>query len=621
MQVELPKERPPTTLHLFNFSQKQTDISQDAFRRTRRLMNEFSNVADSIERSNVATQNRLQRLIEVGKDLDSHEVALLSSQTYSAFFLKLREELILNPPHIGENEFMDFFYKCVDINLVIGHKRDKEVEAIVNQMSDNIPSWFNGDIRRWKLFLVDHSTFPQYLNSEHISGQKKLKKSGRIAADDAKLLGLVVRGETPDWMEKEGFPNISEVEAEMEEDRFERLRGFDEARKAEAQIRKIHQYQEDINKKSLLWIEKRKDTAFPSINEFPNIVTYIWVVSGYGKLDTKDKAIEDLTSLEIMAHIKTNTGSDTILRSLEVLPSQPLLGKEFVALWIENYLINEGIVTSTQNSLTKQTISTLSSMLKGYDEIKKEDIPKKLYYEVRPLVALLSDSEKQYLRELMEDSVGNTTEYIIWEFAEAISARLKTAQSDINEQQTKTAIKHLGEFTQKWLRKNYEWAYQQLKSSVRSSFEADQSATSISRIEEAEAVIKSDSETDDTMEIAIQGNLSGWKLYLLPEIDVDTLEPVELSGNDLAAKQKWLEDYISVNKVSHDGKISSLINAIDWLVTVPQETEQIRMYKDVKGRRYKKLKRGGMRILYQLSTEDKTIQFHPHKKKDWSYGF
>lgn len=53
---------------------------------------------------------------------------------------------------------------------------------------------------------------------------------------------------------------------------------------------------------------------------------------------------------------------------------------------------------------------------------------------------------------------------------------------------------------------------------------------------------------------------------------------------------------------------------------MPTEMEQVVPTIIVKGEEWKKIKRGSVRILYQMDPESRVVVFFVHQKKDWSYN-
>lgn len=632
--VERGGNRPPTTLHLFTFDKQQTDTSRSVLQKTDQFTREYLTARSSLERFTTTVNVRLRRLIDLGYQLITQKEELMSSQTLGDVFLKLHSEMLKHDPQLTDTEFMDLFLKLAKIATKISpisstritndglRRNDAKITEIINKTAGEPPQWFKGTMSEWRLFIDDRSLFMWYLNPDFILSNTCAPGLTGKKALEAGLKGFVQSGFEPDWMDDDQMPNLDDVRAENIEDRKEWERVMREIKAISEQTKLLQEKDSSKFHKAIIWFERRKNQLLSQTKNLPDIVAYAYFMQNKVEYDLKPKEIIKLSSNQLSD--RAVPGAKVLDRFFRKVESQTavLSNTEFVALWIEKQMIDDGLITSTQGPLSPPQTEMVSNFFLD-DATARVNLPKKLLFEIRPLANLLTENERQYLTNLAQDSVGAPCEYLIWELAELISPHLQ-AQQQFADKQTHTAANHLREHAIRWIRQNYNWAFANLRSSLSQNAliveepKRPEDATEAEPVQETNLL---DIEDQDTIENALQGNLSGWQLFFIPDIDSSNIRNIEIKGDSLEERQQQLENIVRAHKVSITGKVSSIVDAIDWLVVVPQEVEQIRMHKDVRGERYKKLKRGAMRILYQLNPDERVIKFHLHKKKGWSYGF
>ncbi|CAN5185387.1 hypothetical protein BH09PAT1_BH09PAT1_1210 [soil metagenome] len=214
-----------------------------------------------------------------------------------------------------------------------------------------------------------------------------------------------------------------------------------------------------------------------------------------------------------------------------------------------------------------------------------------------------------------------------------VGQRITETRDEPRSKPLAITLDHTKKFRKKWLRDNWEWVYSQTKEGIqhqRERLATRQHVTIFQKsnneqIVHAEALpAKAEQFTEETnQEIAAlaAGNLSGWKIYYAHDrrTDADHLEL--LPGESMEEREEALSNFIGTNNISCNIKPGSIVNALDWLVEVPDGVEQLRHKKTVGKEEFKKIKRGDVRLLYKVDRDEQKIVFFIHQKKAYSYHF
>ncbi|MFH0936881.1 MAG: hypothetical protein V1808_01150, partial [Candidatus Daviesbacteria bacterium] len=314
--------------------------------------------------------------------------------------------------------------------------------------------------------------------------------------------------------------------------------------------------------------------------------------------------------------------------------------KEAIALWIDKNLRTGGIIKEAKDTVDLKSIK-LIGLLFEFDSAKQQEelldlkefdkkAFKALNYDLLPLTIYLSLTECSFFQELLEEYKDEPLERFIYDLAEVLSSKIKN--KDVPQlKQVGITLNHIKEHTCSWLRNYWQWAYQQIqqqfipiKEIIPVEKQENQIFTSKPPISEVQTQLSDAHEIQEInteIEAIQQGNLKGWHLIYTPNRRLDDNSNIEIPGNTLEEREISFRQFIVRNSISCSIKPESIIRAFDWVVTVPQQTEQIRIRKEIDGETFKKIKRGAVRIFYSLDTDNKIITFFTHQKKSYYYGF
>jgi len=116
------------------------------------------------------------------------------------------------------------------------------------------------------------------------------------------------------------------------------------------------------------------------------------------------------------------------------------------------------------------------------------------------------------------------------------------------------------------------------------------------------------------------GSLLDWRVVFDVNKNGDT-RMEELEGDSLDALESRLEELLIKHRISCSIKLSSVIHTLEWAAGLPQEVLQLMIRETVNGQEYLKIKRGNIRLFFQINQSQKRLVFFVYQKQDKSYHF
>lgn len=95
----------------------------------------------------------------------------------------------------------------------------------------------------------------------------------------------------------------------------------------------------------------------------------------------------------------------------------------------------------------------------------------------------------------------------------------------------------------------------------------------------------------------------------------------ELSGESLEDIETQLENILNKHRISCSIKLSSVVNTLEWITTIPKEVIQIMIRESINGLDYLKIKRGNVRLFFQIDSDKKQLRFFVYQKQSLEYHF
>lgn len=642
----------PTMLDLFSCRGNRLEQARRYFNSGIQLKREFAAAAGALARLASESFAKITRIQAAQKEFVVVVEEQRSSQVAGTVYLKMIDEL--SEQGLSPKEILDFYRKCLKINTRVSafmykfRKTDGSgnfhpetasqeekgcnfITTVLNQEAGTPPAWFKGNKQRWENFVTEHGLFSYYLYPE-FTLQNKPHKPG----DEEKYLSCTFEQAVPEWFTESGdiIPNRKEVEAELEEDQKESARLI-------AQLHKMTDGQLYLQGvvtekwlKAVPRFEDRRRRLLSAVDGFAGAITFLGATEAMSEYDLDFTKAPSMTADQVDSTIVPVEKSHILtLRRFEALDSV-VLSRESIALWLEAQLQKGGIITSVKDLPNQRFIDIFDALLdqsetRGQEllaglRLEDKKAFKVLNYEIAPLLAILPIDQKSYIIELMHTYQCDATEPVIWAIAETLSSKLKGTERDFLSEYTSAAVSQVKKYAISWIRNHWKWAFSRLEKVVSTKVPAEPVSSHQPEETEPTTTVKED-EALDGLETAIidvqKGNLNGWHLYYTFHRSTQDPSCVEIEGVTEEEKEASFRQFVATCSIPCSIKPESVIRAFEWLVTVPQQVENIRMSKEVNGETFKKIKRGRNRIFYSMDRERRRITFFVHQKKAMSYGF
>lgn len=628
----------PSALHLFRYKGPELERLRVRAAGTLQLEQSIVNTNNSLHNLNEEGRNRSTRLSQTAREFEQQLGADTSTATYGAAYLKMRDEL----PNIPPEDFMDFFNLCLTINTDLTERCTALAERgglqtpvlkliaslnanqlplyhkeILDQMVHNPPGWFEGNATSWKNFVASYSNLHVYLNSDIAQSiavhgpNQRISKVREYSFGGKAKFATTFRGNFPDWfLEKNDVvPEKEVVEKELLEDREQITLINDGLRGIQAQCVYLTDNVAEKTKRASDRLANQAKEVFPDLKYFSDLILF-------GKI-----ADRDAPNIGIRRDLL-----DTAIKSY-LDPDNILTHQEPIALFIERKLKEGKMMQNAQDPIDSRFISLFLTAFKNI-KVQQKDGSKTtefealrttdekafgaLNYGLEPFLEILPIEEISLLEDLLAESEGKPIELFIWDLAGTLSSNFK----EKGLKPKPGSLHYIQRFTTSFLKNHSVWAYNELQESLAGN---DQKTTDSEPYEQPTAEVQQ--EIEAAREEIAQGNLAGWQIFYTDNRSLDQHHFKDVGGQTLEEREEALQKLLSKEWHLPSIKLGSIIRAFDWLVTVPEEVEQVRIKKDVGGETFRKLKRAGLRIFYNMDHQNKKLVFFLHQKQGWSYGF
>lgn len=645
-----PEQKPlfpvPSTLHLFRFDENERVPIQQMAQKANLWEIRVSSVRKYNEQLGIELRVSGERMLATNRDLNEQQADLLSSRSASSAYLKIHNEL--SGKGADEEQIMDFFKRCLTINTGIttdvktgriktfGARKNvvnqrqvvDRFTALVNELSKEPPSWFGNNLHGWRKFLAERAAFGRFLNPDLVN-----QFGDRIppSAWDEGRLSLTYTDALPDWLTERGdeLPAKSVVEEELEEDTKE----YEAVKISRDQNKKhisyLNESAQEKSRKLMVWCVKLIREIFKSdtVSSLPECLIFINFSREYG-----DIAVNDLTKISTKEALmkKINPVAALEGRITDFVHEKGLTSIHLMALYLEDRLKTAGIFEDASSFIDSKSARPLTLLFteatnksgandENWAKLRDENDPAfgPLNYDLKPLLTLLAVKDLSYLTGFTQHAQYRVSyETLIWEMANLIIENTTAAKelAQVDKPLDKALVNYIT-FSKWWLRKHWQWAYEEVLKSV--SVEAAPQQMLYTEEEETPEI----EEVKTAIENIQKGDLANWNLYyterMVPEIEAAD----QIPGITLEEREHTLNGYLLDNNISCSIGADSVIRTLEWLTSVPQEIEQIGKKKIINGVAWNRRRRGAVRIFSRMNRARKEIVFFVYQKKAWKYGF
>ncbi len=650
-----PENRLPTSMPLFRFSSGELQPLQKLLSDAGSLTSQRNESTQKFRSLLDSYKRRSEIFSPIITELRDDYLKKQTPVTVGEAYIKMHAELVESG--VPEAAMFSFFKQCLNFNITLTEIRFQNKnkygtsESIVSEYSrqtqnlqmvelrelktkfTKAPSWFKGSIVDWQIFALKHADFAAYLDTD--GEAEKVHKQIQMGDVQAMRRSYSISKSTfrdflPDWIiDSDGVPpDIAEVKTELDEDKEEVE--VTEKRLNDVTSQTDHLYT-NIGKKTMgavLWTEKSYRTLFPKIGNLAELLIY---------LNTTDRCNRTLVPIDVIEktpyeqwnRIVTPPGEvfEAAIRSFTrsgALFATP----DMTALYIEHALRTSTLVQnaaeqegSTIVPVLGQILSDRQFTMTGLTRSEETRIQSVIRKILHPLARLLSADSKNYLLEYSSTMRSEPAAEFIWEFAYALSSEVIHRSSD---RDVVKAVDDIRKRSAQWIRSNWREAYCYLSERLTIA-DANSGDNLQKETDTVQSLLKEPEEIEEASQLErqfIAGNLDGWTLRYAQNNTSDEKQLMDVAGGTtLEDRQRDFAHFVRSNNIPCAIKPESVIKALNWLVAAPKEAEQIRMRTQVGDEEFKKLKRGSLRIFYQMDPRAKQIIFFIYQKKSWDYRF
>lgn len=642
-------DQDPTHLPLFNYRKEDINKSRELIGNVDLLVRQRQTNVGYWERNHDRVIIIKDKLIKTQNGLSEHAVNLINSITVSLAFLKMKEDL--QPHCLSEQECSDFFRLFLQFNnlqsintIRPGEKQTTDDEILYNMFYKstgdyyqryilpftqryfkNPPSWFKGTKMEFYDLVSKFFSFTDLLNPE-LQNKTLAQTAKDIEANKHNMeqtgrplkicFGLTFPNNMPDWLiesENTAF-NVSEVTSELNVDQKELEDVFVQLEVNTKRSKTIIDSYSTKFQRARRWLNDRYSQVVSQPDNLGDLVILLHkfdtkFLEGFGK--TQEQFISDF------------------VHSLDRIKD-----RETLSLWIENIFNIANIIT--QGKITKEEKDTLQTFLLGIGyqatELTKNNFRKlrednkkgfnRLAFDLAPLIQKLGSEDLNLILEytnLCKEQDGNELIYFI---ADVIAQNIQhLSQQDLEQPLLNKSFVAYKEFLGKFIRKNINWLFNQYQEKMNIKSFNVVNNDSIPAVAITNQTTELMNEFDAEVRKTEQCGLTGWQVFYSVNKEDRESSLVEIPGGSFEDRSNFLQHFFATHGISCSVKSSSIIHTLGWRTESPDYVEQIAHRKEVKGEDWKKIKRGSVRIFYQMSKEDRRVVFFVHQKQDWSYNF
>ncbi len=613
MREEVSQGERPTTLTLFRFTPEQLERARQRQNAAVRFRQDFTQV--------IATDKHFIGVVEerkqyVGDTIDAVKAVISdykSSDAVGTMFLTVDEnlELLGAPP----KERFDFFTRMLELNLradepfahyvMASNKqhnnrqnvsafegplaKKRGIDRIFAQMTATVPSWYKGNKEEWRFFVARYSLYSQESTGRNRKGKE---------------FGIIKRTTLPNWYTTSNgqLPTREAVELEMASDLLQ-WKQFSSAlnNAVDCFNNGLSEYEHNMFTAAAASVEQQRRNTFPGLTTLSDVLQLIQMVSDdvYEYTVARPEDMLPMSNQQLIAYrrtpaqIREKAIGDFTARQ-EITPSL-----EVVALFLERKLIDGEMMQDTTQPIADNHIGAFGFLIDAMDEamplgdqffaLLKETYPKlytALNEHIRPLLTFVPQEERSEIKELITGAKGSTIEDVIFLLAGTIT---KYARSE------KKTLAPLRVFMEGWLQHFAE--NQELNASLTNAIGKQTENTGEDTLIQTQ--IRNLKEA--TQKVS-QGNLSGWHIYFAAQPNDAKEEYQEITGETIAERQALLGQHIQAAGIPLEPR--PIIDALDWLVTLPKEVSEANTQKEEP---FSRVKPGQARVSYAIEPLKKEV--------------
>lgn len=640
-QPELPVAQSVTELDLFP-ERKSTGLDLERYIDWGdNFVGMSSSIINSLNRLNdkmVGIQERLRHKIV---DLVEQADAARSSLSVGKAYLLIHDEL--QSSGVSEAEISKLFLQCLETNtrsvegMTKYHDRGSTNVAAIDSgsairngrvrqkeaMKSHAPSWFTGSHQEWVYRYFNYTYFPRLLEPEKF--KTIATREGQMFMPSSDIdLGVTQRDAYPDWLDdlENGTLEVEKVQVEIDEDQREldyTEEQYNQALRQDAISEELYM-QRDM--KGTRYIQEHKTELLKGANTLPKLLVF---------LEATSKFTDDEPEIFKEYDLKTEQGRNVFDRRTIIAPEQAAktvienfieqypYSTELLGLWFEKKIHESAVTPSAKESLDTWFSDIILSDPKDRSELltrlrgENKRAHDTLKFDILPFSDILDSQEKEYLGNLQQDKGDITYGEFIMEVAELISLRVQREGVGIDTKEFKRKQDEFKRFSRNMLVNHHT----ELIDLFYDAREYISSRAKFTVADAPENIVVVAPET--FLQTQQEGELRKWSAEYSPKYRIDPSETQKIAGATLMELEESLERYMQGEHLNISIKLSSVINAVDGFVGMPDMVRALWPKMVIDGTEFYKIKRGAARIFCWLDNENKRVVFSLYQKESFHY--
>ncbi len=584
----------------------------------------------ALDRLNRITKERDLKIKAVLDDLRDQADAIKTAQNVSVLYLAILKSgsgAGWTPEQIAEvfEKQLDFNNEVSTVTKDLAKKRlrggelpsNRIVAAAYSKLARRIPAWYKLDSNAWQNFIFDIFDLQAEIEREALFGICSSTighLEGTYRITDENIL--------PDWMNEVGVgagnPDKEVVTSDLKEDEEAKQRLVEQFEYHSTSRNYLADSARNKGRKTISRNTSKYQQLFPYDElDVAQLLMFLANTDGMTYYEVDPRNIDQLTPAQINARaLEADKKEEWFIRRFAETAD---LSEEMVRIFLKKRLEDIKFFEGTQEEKLRKIAALFSNYGQSQEIAKLRAIDKKtaqrLTFDVRPLLAAIDSDILQELKLKFENNpLASKTEFII-EVASEIVNSSWTGSKDNDVAKFKAEYKR---FVINWLKNNWRLAYATLyhrlhNADIFDSPTPNRTSPSESENEESEEIESAISEVK-------MGTLLDWSVVFDVNKNGDK-RMEELEGDSLDALEEKLEALLIKHRISCSIKLSSVIHTLEWAAGLPQEVLQLMIRETVNGQEYLKIKRGNIRLFFQIDQTEKRLVFFVYQKQDRSYHF
>ena len=497
---------------------------------------------------------------------------------------------------------------------------NRQAVAARDRLAKRKPDWYQNDLKSWLNFMHDEFSIQSDIRSRLVADicPTSIGQSDRTYRVTAENL-------VPEWLsdtrrdDQGEMPTLETVENDVVEDEYAKKRLVDEFLYLESKCEHLAQLAADRGRKTIERNTRRMRDLLPVPSNLPQLLMFMADTDGVVYYNLDPDRISAMTPAEINSTALAGESKEEWL--IRRFAQNAEMSEELLRVYLKKKFDELKIFEVS----TEQRIRLVGALLAGADKtelmaLRNED--KKAFqtinFDLRPMLGSVPDEVMQDLQSRLVDNPFVSQDQLIGQLSSTIVDYFwSTSQSreviKLKEEYRKFSIN--------WLKNNWREAYAGLyvhlhrKAAFQSETEENEEGKSLS-VE----VVSQTAEIETEIREAKIGGLAGWQILFDVNKNGDP-HMEELSGESLDDIEAQLEDVLLKHRISCSIKLSSVVNTLEWITTLPKEVVQVMIRETINGLDYLKIKRGNVRLFFQIDNEKKQLRFFVYQKQSLEYHF